>query len=237
MNKRKILAIIPARGGSKGLPRKNVLPFMGKPLIAYTIEAAKKSKYISKIIVSTEDEEIAKISYKYGAEIPFMRPLELAQDNSSTNDVIKYTVDELKEREQYEPDIICVLQCTSPLRTSEDIDKTIEKMFETSSDCAVSIREVKSNPYWTNVLEGNKLKYFIEEGKNITRRQDLPKVYELNGAVYVVKTEAFKREGKIEAENITGFVMEEENSIDIDNIIDFKTAEFILKYRQDRKDE
>jgi len=236
MNK-EILAIIPARGGSKGLKRKNILDFMGKPLIAHTIEQAKNSKYISRIIVSTEDEGIAAISKEYGAEIPFMRPNELASDSSSANDVIEYTVKELEKREGYKPDLICLLQCTSPLRTSEDIDNTINKLFSTNSDSAVSITEAKSNPYWTNILVDDKLQYFIEKGKEIKRRQDLPKIYELNGAVYVVKTNAFLKEKTLETQNITGYIMKEENSIDIDNIIDFKIAEIIYTHNMNRMEE
>ncbi|MGG7151271.1 cytidylyltransferase domain-containing protein [Clostridium neonatale] len=232
-----ILAIIPARGGSKGLKRKNILDFMGKPLIAHTIEQARNSKYISRIIVSSEDEEIAMISKKYGAEIPFMRPNRLADDCSSTNEVIEYTLKELERKEGYKPDLICLLQCTSPLRTSEDIDSTINKLFNTNSDSAVSITEAKSNPYWTNILVDDRLEYFIEEGKQIKRRQDLPKIYELNGAVYVVKRETFFKEKTLETKNITGYVMKTENSIDIDNIIDLKIAEIMYTYNANRMEE
>lgn len=225
-----ILAIIPARGGSKGLPKKNILKLIDKPLIAYTIEEAKKSKYINRIMVSTEDDEIAKISLKYGAEVPFMRPSELAQDTSSTNSVIINVLEEFKTRENYEPDIICVLQCTSPLRKFEDIDGTIEKMLKNNSEGSVSISEARSNPYWTNILDTNeRLKYFVEEGKKIKRRQDLPKIYEINGAVYVIKREAFLKYKNIEAEDVSAYLMDEENSLDIDNIIDFKLAEVVLR--------
>lgn len=229
-----ILAIIPARGGSKGLKRKNILDFKGKPLIAHTIKQARNSKYISRIIVSTENEEIAMISKKYGAEIPFMRPNRLANDSSTTNEVIEYTIKELERREGYKPDLICLLQCTSPLRTNYDIDNTISKLFNTNSDSAVSITEAKSNPYWTNILVDDRLEYFIEEGKKIKRRQDLPKIYELNGAVYVVKRETFLKEKTLETKNITGHIMKAENSIDIDNIIDFKIAEIMYTYNENR---
>lgn len=233
----KILGIIPARGGSKGLLRKNILDFLGKPLISYTIEEAKKSKYLNRIIVSTDDIEIAKISMKYGAEVPFIRKKELADDTSSINDVIANVIEELYNSEKYLPDVICLLQCTSPLRTVYDIDNTIRKMFQTNSDSAVSVREARSNPYWTNIFKNDKLEYFIEEGKYISRRQDLPKVYELNGAVYVTKIEAFTKEKKIETENIAGYIMNEENSIDIDSIVDFKMAEFIFSNRKMNKED
>lgn len=230
-----ILAIIPARGGSKGLPRKNVLPLLGEPLIAYTIKEAKKSKYITRIIVTTDDDEIAGISLKYGAEVPFRRPKELAGDNTSTNDVIEHVLNVIVKEEEKLPDIICLLQCTSPLRTVSDIDSTIEKMLKTNSDSAVAVCEVESNPYWTNIFEGERLEYFLEEGKNITRRQDLPKIYEINGAVYVARTESFKKYKTLETPNMTGYVMEKEKSIDIDTLIDFKMAEFILINKNEKE--
>lgn len=231
-----VLAIIPARGGSKGLPRKNILPLLGKPLIAYTIEEAKKSKYISRVIVTTDDDEIAQVSIKFHAEVPFMRPKDLASDNISTNDVIRHTLDTIMLQDGKLPQIICLLQCTSPLRTVEDIDNTIEKIIKSDFDSAVSVCEVDNNPYWMNVFNGEKLSYFIEEGKNIKRRQDLPKVYQMNGAVYVTKTEAFLRENNIECESITGYIMDKEKSVDIDTSIDFKIAELILKNNEKIKE-
>ncbi|GFZ33726.1 hypothetical protein CSC2_42520 [Clostridium zeae] len=223
-----VLAIIPARGGSKGVPKKNIKSLLDKPLIAYTIEAAKKSKYINRVVVSTDDNEIADISKQYGAEVPFLRPNELATDLSPTNDAILHVVSELYRIEGYRPKIICLLQCTSPLRDSEDIDGTIEKMISTKSDAAVSVCEVECNPYWTNILKDDKLEYFLEEGKRITRRQDLPPVYRLNGAVYVVDREVFLEQKTLEPENMTGYIMESDKSIDIDTIIDFKLAELLL---------
>lgn len=232
VSNKRILAVIPARGGSKGLPRKNIRLLNGKPLISYTIEAALHSQLIDRVLVSTEDQEIADISRTFGAEVPFMRPEDLADDASSTIEVIKHTVNWLKENEHYQPDLICLLQCTSPLRNSKDIDGTISKLFATGMDAAVSICEAEINPYWTNVLHENKLEYFIPEGKSILRRQDLPKVYRLNGAVYVIKTEKFLEENTLEPDNITGYIMENINSIDIDDKIDFDLAELIIQARE-----
>ena len=177
----------------------------------------------------TDDDEIAYISKQYGAEIPFMRPKSLGGDSISTNQVIEHALKTIKEQTGKMPDIICLLQCTSPLRDVEDIDGTIEKLINSDFDASISVSEVDSNPYWSNVFEGEKLKYFIEEGKKIKRRQDLPKIYEINGAVYVTKTDAFFRENNIECENMTGYIMKKENSIDIDTMIDFKMAELMLK--------
>lgn len=232
---KEILAIIPARGGSKGLPRKNILPLMGKPLISYTIEEAKKSKYINRIIVSTDSKEIADISLNYGAEVPFLRPDNIAGDTSSTDEVIMHTLNYLKDNEGKIPEIICLLQCTSPLRTAEDIDGTIEKLLKNNSSSAVSVSEAKSNPYWTNIFKNDHLEYFLEKGKKIKRRQDLPKVYELNGAVYVAKSEEFLREGTLETDDVVGYIMEDGHSIDIDNILDFKFAELVMEYNKNRE--
>jgi N-acylneuraminate cytidylyltransferase/CMP-N,N'-diacetyllegionaminic acid synthase len=229
INNNNILAIIPARGGSKGVPRKNVRNLNGKPLIAYTIEEAKKSKYVDRVMVSTEDEEIEVISKEYGAEVPCLRPNELARDDSAAVDCVMHMLNWLKCNENYLPDYVCLLQCTSPLRTADDIDGTIDRSINTGMDGAVSICEAEVNPYWTNVFEGDKLKYFLEEGKKISRRQDLPKVYRLNGAVYVIKTDVFLRDKTFETENVTGYVMNNESSIDIDTELDFKVAELIMK--------
>ncbi|WP_455791217.1 acylneuraminate cytidylyltransferase family protein [Clostridium butyricum] len=226
---KKILAIIPARGGSKGIVGKNIKELNGKPLIAYTIEEAKKSEYINRIVVSTDNEEIANISKKYGAEVPFLRPLELAQDDTPTIECVIHMLNVLKENEDYIPDYVCLLQCTSPLRTFNDIDGTIEKLLSTGLDSAASVCEAEVNPYWTNIFNGERLEYFLKYGKEITRRQDLPNVYRLNGAVYVAKCDVLKNEMTFETEYTTGYVMDKNSSIDIDDIIDFKFAELLMK--------
>ena len=225
----KLLAIIPARGGSKGVPRKNIKSLNGKPLIAYTIEAAKHSKYIDKTIVSTEDEEIKDISLEFGAEIPFLRPEELATDNAPTIDAILYTVNRLKEEYNYVPDYVCLLQCTSPLRNSKHINEAFIKLKKTNMDAIVSICEAQINPYWSNVFKGDKLDYFLEVGKTITRRQDLPEIYRINGAIYIVKTQILIESKTFEPENLTGYIMDESSSIDIDTDLDFKIAEVMIK--------
>ena len=232
INNKSVLSIIPARGGSKGVPRKNIKNLNGKPLIAYSIEEARKSKYIDRTVVSTEDEEIAKVSQKFGAEVPCLRPLELSRDDSLTIDCVIHMLNWLREEQNYIPDYVCLLQCTSPLRTYEDIDGTIEKAVTSNFDGAVSVCEAEVNPYWTNVFDEDKLKYFIEEGKYIMRRQDLPKVYRMNGAVCIVKTDILKKERTFEPENVTGYIMKRENSIDIDNKVDFFIAESLMKYNK-----
>ncbi|NFT07293.1 MULTISPECIES: acylneuraminate cytidylyltransferase family protein [unclassified Clostridium] len=227
--KNEILAIIPARGGSKGLPGKNILNLNGKPLIAHTILASKNSKFVKRVVVSTDDKEIAEISKKYGAEVPYLRPNSLAKDKSLTIDSVFHMLDYLEKYEDYSPDYVLLLQCTSPLRNEQHIDEAIEKLVKSDFHGIISICESEVNPYWTNILKNESLKYFLEEGKNITRRQDLPKIYRYNGAIYLAKTEALKRERTFEVENLTGYVMDRESSIDIDTEIDFKIAEIMMK--------
>lgn len=162
-----VLAIIPARGGSKGLPRKNIRPLNGKPLIAYTIEESKKSEYINRIVVSTEDKEIAEVSNKYGAKI-IKRPLELAKDNTPTIDVVLHTLDDLKNNE---PDIIVLLQPTSPLRTSQDIDNAIKSFIEQDCDSVVSVCEIEHSPYWSFEIENNNYLKPIFEEKYLKKKE------------------------------------------------------------------
>lgn len=225
----KVLAIIPARGGSKGIPRKNIKLFNGKPLIQYSINAAKESKYIERIVVSTEDEEIKNVSIECGAEVPFLRPGEFSSDISPTIDAVIYTLEMLKKEEGYVPEYVCLLQCTSPLRTNKHIDEAIEKLFATNMDAIVSVCMAEVNPYWSNVFKGDKLDYFLEEGKTIIRRQDLPDVYRMNGAIYIVKTKVLMEFKTFEPQNLTGYVMDNISSVDIDNPIDFKVAELLMK--------
>ncbi|MEG1254894.1 acylneuraminate cytidylyltransferase family protein [Clostridium sp.] len=224
-----ILAIIPARGGSKGVPRKNIKKLEGKPLIGYTIEAAKNCSSVSRVIVSTEDNEIAEVSKQFGAEIPYLRPSELSGDNSPTIDCILHVINYLKENEDYKPDYVLLLQCTSPLRNSTHVEETIEKLLNSNYDSIVSVCEAEVNPYWANVFQGDKLKYFIEEGKIITRRQDLPDVYRMNGAIYLIKTDVLIKERTFEPENLMGYIMDSYSSVDIDTEMDFKIAEAIVK--------
>lgn len=226
--KKEILAIIPARGGSKGLPRKNLKVLNELPLIAHTINAAKNSNYITRVIVSTEDKEIKDVALSFGAEVPYLRPEELASDKSPTIDSVIHMIDWLKTNESYCPDYICLLQCTSPLRDNNHIDEAIDKMIETCMEGVISVCEAEVNPYWTNVIRNDRLEYFIEEGRKITRRQDLPKVYRINGAIYIIETGKLLEMKAFETENVTAYIMNSDDSIDIDTELDFKLAEMII---------
>jgi CMP-N-acetylneuraminic acid synthetase len=221
-----VLGIIPARGGSKGIKRKNIYLLSGKPLIAYTIEAALKSKKISKVTVSTDDLEIAQIAKKYGAEVPIMRPEELAKDDSPGILSLFHMVEYL-ENTGTKIDIIVTLQPTSPLRTNRDIDAVIDKLISTNSDSVISVNEVKQTPYLMFRVENDRLKPFFGEEMKINR-QALPKVYSLNGAIYATKRDVLMKQRTVYGEDIRPYIMPEERSIDIDTLFDTKIAEMIL---------
>jgi len=226
-----ILGLIPARGGSKGLPRKNIKLLLGKPLIAWTIEQALASKYLDKVIVSTEDKEIAEISKKYGAEIPFMRPKKLAEDNAKGIDVVLHAIDWLKKNDRLKQyDLIILLQPTSPLRKPEDIDKAIELLFLKEAKAIVSVCEVDHHPLWANTLpEDGCMKDFIRREAMNKNRQELPVFYRLNGAIYLAYCNYIKEQKSFFGKDTFAYIMSQERSIDIDNEIDFKLTEILMK--------
>lgn len=226
-NKR-ILAIIPARGGSKGIPRKNLKELNEKPLIAYAIEEALKSKYIDKLIVSTEDKEIAETSKQFGAEVPFLRPMELAADDTPGIEPILHAINWFHEKE-YVFDYVMCLQCTSPFRKFEQIDEAIEKLVNEGSDSIVSVCESEVSPFWMKKIEDGIMKDFLSNISFYARRQDVPKVYRLNGAIYLAKTEVLYKYNNWYTENTIPYIMDKLSSIDIDDIWDFKFAEFLMK--------
>ena len=225
-NKR-ILAIIPARGGSKGIPRKNIKLLAGKPLIAYTIEAALKSRYLDRVIVSTEDKEIAAISKKYGAEIA-KRPQKLAVDKAEKRDIVFHVLKYLK-REECELNIIVILQPTSPLRTVDDIDKAIELFLRNKCESVVSVCESGQSPYWSlKIKRGYLMPVFGEKCFKMIR-QDLSKTYLPNGAIFISNFQTLDKYKSFYTNKILPFIMPMERSIDIDEEFDFWLNEQILK--------
>ena len=228
----KILAIIPARGGSKRLPGKNLLSLDRKPLIAWTIEAALKSEFIDEVIVSTDDLAIVETAREYGASVPFIRPSELAGDASRSIDVVLHALQFMRS-EGKEFDQVILLQPTSPLRDSGDIDEGIRHYFKRQADSVIGVCEVEHNPIWSNTLpEDGSMASFIPEGYNNARSQDLPLYYRINGAFYMANTETLIREETFFFNhNIYAFVMSQEHSVDIDTELDFILATSILKLR------
>jgi CMP-N,N'-diacetyllegionaminic acid synthase len=226
------VAIVPARGGSKGLPQKNILPLLGRPLIAHTIEAARAARSVERVLVSTESREIAEIARQCGAEVPFLRPLELARDETPTLLVLQHVLVQLKATEGHAPEIIVLLQPTSPLRRAEDIDKAVGLLEQTGADSVVSLCAAEHHPYCMNRLEGDRVRPFLENVPEYTRRQDLPPVYRLNGAVYVTRRRVLMEDNRVLGEDTRGLVMDAESSVDIDTLLDFKVAALILRERQ-----
>jgi CMP-N-acetylneuraminic acid synthetase len=227
---KKILAIIPARGGSKRLPRKNILNLAGSPLIFWTIKSALGSKYIDRVIVSTNDNEIAAISKKYGADVPFIRPNNLATDESTSIDVVLHSVDYFKKiGKQY--DYIILLQPTSPLRTNKNIDDSIELLQDSNSDAVISVCKAEHSPLWCNKIakDGN-ISNFIDKSILNKRSQDIDEYYRLNGAIYLCSVERLQKEKTFFLkDNCVAYKMKQEQSIDIDSEIDFLLAKYYFK--------
>jgi len=227
----RIVAIITARGGSKRLPGKNILYLQGKPLIAWTIEAALNSDFIDDVIVSTDDHAIAQTAREYGAQVPFLRPIELSSDTARSIDVILHTLDTLECLHQKKYDHAILLQPTSPLRDKEDIDSAIYYFFDRNSDSVISVCEMEHSPIWSNTLnESKSMKNFIPDHYNNMRSQDLPPYYRINGAFYMAKTAILREhETFFLRENIYAYLMSQEHSVDIDTQLDFMIATALLQ--------
>jgi CMP-N-acetylneuraminic acid synthetase len=226
-----VIAVIPARGGSKGVPRKNIKPLLGKPLIAWTIDAAQAAKSVGRVIVSTDDHEIAVIARACGAEVPFMRPAEFAMDDTPDLPVLKHAL-EYVGRDTYKA--VVWLRPTAPLRTAGDIDEAVALLTKTGAQSVRSVSATKAHPYWVKTLSGHFLAPFIpgeDEGK-YPRRQLLPPAYSLNGAVDVTAVKTLEGWTTLWGTRMAGYIMPPERSIDIDTQGDFVIAEALLKARQ-----
>lgn len=228
--KRKILAIIPARGGSKRIPNKNIKIFNGKPLIYYAIEHAKQSGIFDKIVVDTDSPEIAKVAKKYGAEVPFLRPAHLATSEAKIGDVIEFLLKKLKVEHKYKPDIITLLQTTSPLRDVEDIHACGQIMSNTSAKSVCTLCE--TSPWFYNLNSKNKLVLVNKGSDKSTNTQDVSRGYILNGCmVYMIKTNVFLKTKKFVDEHTVGVVTPKWRSVDLDNPEDWVLAEFLHKHK------
>lgn len=223
---KKILGIIPARGGSKGVPGKNLRLVQGKPLVGRAVETALGSRYIDRLILSSEDHEIIAAARSFGCDIPFVRPEELAADESVTNDVILHAMKSMNEKY----DIVVCLQVTSPLVTSDDIDGSIRMCAENDISSCVSVCEVDKSPFWMFTMpEDIILKPLMGDSYLTKRRQDLPKTFIPNGAVFVAKWDWFLEKKTFYGSETAGYVMPRSRSLDIDTENDFKLLEFIMK--------
>jgi len=220
-----VLAVITARGGSKGVPRKNIRSVAGKPLIAWTIEEAKKSRYVDRLILSSEDMDIVKVAALWGCETPFLRPKELARDDTPGVEPILHVLDNLPD----EYDYVVLLQPTSPLRQVDDIDGCIKRMREYSAPSCVTVTEVDKSPYWMYEINNASLLIpFLIGREKPLRRQDMPSIYALNGAVYAGESLRVKKMKTFLAPETVAYVMPRERSLDIDTELDMKICEFLL---------
>ena len=232
-NTKYILGVITARGGSKGIPGKNIKELLGKPLIAWTIEAAKKSGLITDLIVSTDDEEIAQIARAYGAQVPFLRPPQLAEDETPHLPVMRHAIEEMEKITGRTVDVAVILHPTSPFRDPQDVDATIQKLLDDpEADSAVSlvVVESKAHPIKIKHLDatGRVQAYVLEEEQG-TRRQDLPVAYRRSGDVYAISRRCLIEKNQLYGDVILGHVVDGSRYVDIDEPIDWAIAEIIGK--------
>jgi len=229
----KILALIPARGGSKRLPRKNIKSLADKPLIGWSIDSALSCDKINTVIVSSDDSEVIDVAKKMGAEAPFVRPEELSLDNSVSFDVAKHAIEYYASRGEFF-DFLLLLQPTSPLRRLSHIEESLQLLVEKKADAVISVCKESHSPLWSNTIDDDfSLKGFIQEKVKNKRSQDLPQYYRLNGAIYLVKIDKALEENTLFlSDNIYAYEMDEISSIDIDTELDFLLAELLIRQQQ-----
>ena len=226
---KRVLGLIPARGGSKRLPRKNLSPLRGRPLIAYTIEAGLASPFLDELLVSTDDAEIAEVARSYGAKAPFLRPAALALDHSGTFEVIQHALEYCRGRQQHF-DYLVYLQPTSPLREAEDINEALRLLRQKEADAVISVAQPDHTPLWCNTLpESLSMTGFLREEVKNKRSQDLESYYRLNGAIYIIDIARLQAEKTFFLEEkIFAYIMPPERSVDIDSALDLKLCELLL---------
>lgn len=226
----RFIGLIPARGGSKRLPRKNALLLAGKPLLAWTSMAAQAAQHLDRVILSTDNAELAEIGRAHGADVPFIRPAKLAGDAATSLGVIQHTLHWLREHGEHY-DYLVMLQPTSPLRTALDIDNAIKLLLKKNADAVISVCETDHPPEWSNQLpDDGAMNHFFRPGIRNTRSQDLPKSYRLNGAVYIYNCARLLKTGSLAMDdNSYAYVMPRERSVDIDSAIDFEIAQLFMQ--------
>jgi CMP-N-acetylneuraminic acid synthetase len=225
-----VLAIVPARGGSKGVPRKNIVSVAGRPLIEWTLAAARAATRVERVIVSTDDEEIASIARRAGTEVPFARPPELARDDTPGPAVILHAVDWLTRVERYSCAAVVTLQPTSPLRTAADIDAALSLLDDRAAHSVIGVSPSPHSPYWMMHVESDlRMRDFLPEDP--PNRQDLPALCTINGAIYVTRTDRLLQTGTLYGEGTLAYVMPEERSLDVDTAWDLHLVDLILRDR------
>lgn len=232
-----ILGLIPARGGSKAIPRKNIIPVAGKPLLAYTCQAAISSRRLTRVMINTDDQEIADVGNEYGVDTPFLRPNNLAEDETPILPVLNHTLEWLQQGEGYIPDIVVLLQPTSPLRTSEHIDSALNLFLDSNADTLVSVQELPHHFNPTSLMKLDDQGYLLpyQEGEMILRRQNKPEVLARNGPAILIVNRSVLISGRLYGERVLPFKMGRLESIDIDDKDDLIMVEALLHYRQRKK--
>lgn len=226
------LAVITARGGSKGIPGKNLAPVGGRPMLAWTLDAARDSQVLDRTLVSTDDPKIAAAAKELGGEAPFLRPAAISGDDSSPVEALKHAVAWLEEHEQWRPDYVVLLQPTSPLRTAADLAAACRLVVEKNADGVVSVAEAVPHPYLTRTITPDgRLEDFIKLPGGYPRRQDFPAVYVLNGAIYVARRELLLARGTFYTDRTYAYVMPAERSLDIDTPHELRLADLLLRER------
>ncbi len=221
-----VLGVILARGGSKGLPRKNVRDLAGKPLIAWSIEAGHDSEYLDRLILSSDDEEIMGVAEEYGCEVPFQRPAELAQDDTPSMDALLHALEQVESH-----DYVVLLQPTSPLRTADDIDETVARCHQNGGTACVTVTETDKPPQWMYMLgEKNRLEPVMDQNEAVIRRQDASSTYALNGAVYVADAAWLREMESFLSAQTRAYVMTRERAADVDTKLDLKWCEFLYNH-------
>lgn len=224
-----VLGIITARGGSKGLPNKNILPLAGKPLIAYTIEAAQAARRLDRCILSTDDQRIAQVGRQCGVEVPFMRPPELARDDTPHMPVLRHALRWLEEHEGYVPDYVLCLQPTTPLRTATDIDSSIALAVEKDADSVIGYAPARQYPHWMRqIADDGRLVDFLPYSPDLSRRQSLPALYHVTGSIYLARRELVLTRESFYTDKTYAYVVPVERAIDIDTMLDLRLAELVL---------
>jgi CMP-N-acetylneuraminic acid synthetase len=229
-----ILGVIPARGGSKSVPRKNLADLLGKPLIAYTIEAAKNSRRLSHYVVSSEDAEILEVAKRLGAPAPFVRPQELASDQAPSLPVVQHAVREMERIEGLTFDYVVLLQPTTPMRRGDDIDAALDKLIATGADSVISMCDVGAyHPArMRRIVDDRLVELPVKEPREMARRQDLPPVYIRNGAIYAARRDLVMLKNSMVGDDCRAFVMPEERSVNIDGRLDLLMAEILMREQQ-----
>lgn len=228
----KYIALICARGGSKGLPGKNIKLLDGVPLIGWSINTAKQISRVSRIVVSTDSDEIADIALQYGAEVPFMRPEELAQDNSPEWLVWRHAIDYLESHDNENIDAIIVLPVTAPLRSVDDVNSCIDMFEKFDTDSVITVSEASRSPYFNMVVNNNGYSSLVNQPKSqVARRQDAPEVFDMTTVAYVVDANFVKNHNGIFEGKVKSVVVPKQRAVDIDDLMDFRMAELILEGR------